>query len=241
MNIKRLKFDSELCGWEIGKCTAEESIDKLNEDFIAELKKYDLVYLITKFEKNIRNFLVSIDCILADIKITLSRNLREIKYDNIELTQNDFYNQDDRIRMLELGMDLAETSRFYFDENLKNLGRQIYKEWIKNSINKNFADEIIVCRDDNDRLIGFITVKIKGNNAILDLVKVDQAFAGKGHGKLLMSKFLSYTASKKTNMIIKVHTQLRNLVALQYFQSFGLRVNGYEFVCHLYPNGFKNV
>jgi len=241
MHISRLKLDSELCGWEIGKCIADEPIYKLNDDFIMELKKYDLVYLITKFEKNIKCLLKNLDCILADIKITLSQNLREIKYDNIELTQNDFYNQDDRLRMLELGMDLAETSRFYFDENLKNLGRQIYKEWIKNSINKSLADEIIVCRGENDRVIGFITVKIKGNNAILDLVKVDQAFVGKGRGKLLMSKFLNYTASKKPNMIIKVHTQLRNLVALQYFQSFGLRVSSYEFVFHVYPHGFKNM
>lgn len=241
MNISRLKFDSELCGREIGKCIAEESLDKADDDFIAELKKYDLVYLTTKFEKNITYFLKNLDWILADIKIRLSQNISEIQYNDTELNQDDFCGQEDRSRLVELGVDISETCRFYVDENVRNLGRRIYQEWVKNSINKSVADEIVVCRDDNGKVIGFITIKIDGSVAEPVLVKVDRAFVGKGHGKLLMNKFLSYVARKKPDMIIEVYTQLRNLVALKYYQSFGLKVDGYEFVYHVYPNGFKNV
>ena len=241
MNIKRLNLDLVLCGCEVGKCIAEESLDKVDDNFIAGLKKYDLVYLTTKFEKNITHFLKNMDLILADIKIRLSQSISQIQYNDIELNQDDFYGQEDHSRLAELGMDLFKTSRFYFDENLRSLGRKIYQEWMKNSINKSVADEIVVCRDDNGQVIGFITIKIDGRIAEPFLVKVDRAFVKKGYGKLLMNKFLSYVARKRADTIIKVCTQLRNQEALKYFQSFGLTVDGYEFVYHIYPNGFKNV
>ncbi len=241
MKINRLRFDSELCGREVGKCITEKSLDKTDEDFIRELKKYDLVYLTTKFEKNITHFLKNLDWILADIKIRLSQNIRHIQYINTELSQDDFCDQEDCNRLIELVMDLPETCRFYFDENVRNLGRKIYQEWIKNSINKSVADEIVVCRDDEGQVIGFITIKIDGVVAEPVLVKVDRACVGKGYGKSLMNKFLSYVAQKKPDIVINVYTQLRNLMALKYYQSFGLKVKGYQFVYNVYPNGFMNI
>ena len=238
MNIQRLKLDSDISGFNIGKYIFRKSINSVYDDLIREFKEYHLIYLNAKFPKEIIQFLKSYDWILADIKITLSQDIKQIIFNKTELNNNDFYNRSDTDRLLQLGIDLYKESRFYFDKNTRILGKKIYKEWINNSINKSLADEIIVHRDSNNRIIGFITIKINNDFVEPVLVKVDRNFTGKGYGKILMNKFFSFIASKYPDININVHTQLKNLAAIKFYQSFGLKIIDYDFIYHIYPNGF---
>ena len=238
MNIQKLKLDSDLSGFKIGKYVLRKPITDVYEDLRKEFKKYDILYFITKFDENIVQFLENYDWSLADIKITLFQNIKQMRFNKIVLNKEDFYNKSDTDVLLKLGIDLYKESRFYFDKNTRKLGKKIYEEWIKNSINKSVADEIIVHRDNKNRVIGFITVKINNDFAESVLVKVDKNFTGIGYGNILMNKFFSFIANKYTDININVHTQLKNLVAIKFYQSFGLKIVDYDFVYHVYPNGF---
>lgn len=241
MNIHPLKFDSAISNRKIGKCLLPKSFKGVSSDSVLEFRKYDLVYLETELREDTSQFLKNFDWILADVKITLSQNIKKIIFDKVELTQNDFYNQKDTGRLLVLGKDLYKASRFYFDKNTRKLGRNIYQEWMKNSINRSLADEIIVCRDENSRVIGFVTVKINPSFVEPVLAKVDRNFAGKGYGKSLMSKCYNFILSKYPDIEVKAHTQLKNWITLRLHQSFGLKVSDYIFVYHIYPKGIMKI
>ncbi len=237
MSLQRLEFDSELSGHEIGKCTVEKIGDRINGNLTAEFKKYDMIYLFAKFTDDITVFLNNCDWVLADVRITLSQDIRQLKFDYKPLSQEDFSIPTDTDRLEQLGVDLYKESRFYFDKHTRSLGKKIYKEWIKNSISKKAADEIIILRDKKDDLIGFVTVKVNDDLIEPVLVKIDRNFVGKGYGKSLMNKFFSFVVDRKPIINVNVHTQLRNTTAIRFYQSFGLKVWDHDLIYHVYPHG----
>jgi len=238
MNITKLEFDSELSGHVIGKCIFNKPFNKADDDLSLKFNEYDLVYLLTKFDRDVTCFLENFNSILADIKITLSGNVQELNFTCCKLSKEDFCSTKDTGRLIQLGLDLYKESRFFFDENTHELGKKIYQAWIENSVNRSMAEEILVHRDENDRVIGFVTVKIDDGFAEPVLVKIDQSLTRKGYGKILMNKFFTFISEKYPDSKIRIHTQLRNLAAILFYQSFGLKVSDYEFVYHVYPNGF---
>lgn len=243
MKIQYLKFDSDLAGRHIGKYCLPQCLklaSLASQDLVLKFKEFDLIYLTAKFQENISQ-LKDFNYLLADIKITLSANLKNISFNKLKLRQSDFFQQNDTDRLLKLGTDLYKISRFYFDKHTRRLGKKIYQAWIKNSINKSLADEIIVQRDHTQRVIGFATLKISDSFAEPVLVKVDRSFSGQGYGRILMRKCYSFLASQHQDIEIRVHTQLKNLIALKLYQSFGLRIIDYNFIYHIYPRGFIKI
>lgn len=238
MEITKLEFDSELSGHVIGQCILNKPLYKAGDDLILKFKEYDLVYLMTKFDQDVTCFLGNFNSILADIKITLSGNIQELKFTHSKLSEEDFSSAKDADRLIQLGSDLYKESRFFFDENTHGLGKKIYQAWIENSLNRSMAEEILVHRDENGRVIGFVTVKTDNDFAEPVLVKIDESLTRKGYGRILMSKFFTFISDRNPDVKVRIHTQLRNLAAVLFYQSFGLKVSDYDFVYHVYPNGF---
>lgn len=241
MEITKLDFDSELSGHAIGKCIFNKPLYNADNDLILKFKEYDLVYLLTKFDRDVTRFLENFDSILADIKVTLSGNIQELKSTYSKLNKEDFSSAKDADRLIQLGLDLYKESRFFFDVNTHRLGKRIYQAWIENSLNRSMAEEILVHREENGRVIGFVTVKIESGFVEPVLVKIDESLTRKGYGKILMSKFFTYISEKNPDIDIRIYTQLRNLAAIMFYQSFGLKVSDYDFVYHMYPNGFMSL
>ena len=241
MKITKLEFDSELSGHVIGQCILNKPLYQTGDDLILKFKEYDLVYLMTKFDQDVTCFLGNFNSILADIKITLSGNIQELKFTHSKLNKEDFSSAKDNDRLIQLGLDLYKESRFFFDVNTNRLGKRIYQAWIENSINRSMAEEILVHRDENGRVIGFVTVKFDCGFAEPVLVKIDESLTRKGYGRILMNKFFTFISENNPDINIRIYTQLRNLAAILFYQSFGLKVSDYDFVYHVYPNGFMSL
>lgn len=241
MNITKLKFDSEVSGRTVGKCIFNKPLNKAGNNLILKFKEYDLIYLLAKFEHDVTRFLGNFNSILADIKVTLSGNVQELNFTYSKLRKKDFSSAKDTDRLIQLGLELYKESRFFFDMNTHNLGKKIYQAWIENSINGSMADEILVHRDEIGKVIGFVTVGVDGSIAEPVLVKIDESFTRKGYGRILMNKFFTFISDRDPDIKVRIHTQLRNLVAILFYQSFGLKVSDYDFVYHVYPNGFMKL
>jgi len=99
MKITKLEFDSELSGHVIGKCIFNKLLYKADDDLILKFKEYDLVYLMTKVDRDVTCFLENFNSILADIKITLSGNIQELKFTHSKLNKEDFSSAKDDIQM----------------------------------------------------------------------------------------------------------------------------------------------
>ena len=239
--VSRLDFDSNISGFEIGKFdlikTSSQSYNKVFTDF----KLFDLIYLTSGFNLLTSNILSGFDWTLADVRITLTNNLENLGLQRRELTFNDFYQNNDYNKVLNLAKDLYKVSRFYYDVNTRNLGKLIYSEWIINSINKSIADEIIVHRDEQGAVIGFITVKEANFYTEPVLVKVEEKYTGKGYGKIIMNKFFNFVAQSRPQKEIKIKTQLSNKTALNFYHTLGFKINEIKFIYHVYPNGFKRI
>ena len=93
MNIQNLKLDSDISGFKIGKYVLRKPITDVYEDLRIEFNKYDIVYFITKFDENIVRLLENYDCNLADTKITLSQNIKQIRFNKLVLNREDFFNK----------------------------------------------------------------------------------------------------------------------------------------------------
>ena len=239
--IKDLQFDSGLAGCRVGELSLGETSALSLVGLASDIGDYDLVYLKTGMRQDLNLLLDGFDWILADVKIEFSRNIGEVGYKPLALAPEDFYTKSDIEEVVRLGKDLYKASRFYFDPNTRGLGQKIYEEWINNSINKTLADEIVVCRDGRGKVIGFVTVKICPEFAEAVLAKVDPSHAGKGYGKILMNKCYNYIARNDLDAKVIAHTQIKNNVALRLHQSFGLRMEDYGFVYHIYPKGFREI
>jgi len=239
--VSRLDFDSNISGFEIGKFDFKKTSDQSYKQVFIDFKLFDLIYLTSGFNVHTSKMLSGFDWILADVRITLSYNLEKQDFHRFDLTKNDFYQDRDFNKLFNLAKDLYKVSRFYYDINTRNLGKRIYSEWIINSINKSIADEIIVHRDEQGAVIGFITVKEANFYTEPVLVKVEEKYTGKGYGKIIMNKFFNFVAQSRPQKEIKIKTQLSNKTALNFYHTLGFKINEIKFIYHVYPNGFKRI
>ena len=68
----------------------------------------------------------------------------------------------------------------------------------------------------NNKLIGFVFLKIKKQNAIIDLICIDKKYSGYGFGKYLILYLQTYY-NKFKNIIVGTYT--KNKKALNFYKS----------------------
>ncbi len=238
--VKRLKFDSDLSGLKVGKLTLSGVQDK-SSLFKRSIKPYDLIYMFCGADPLLSNYLNDIDFVLADTGVLLKQQLKDLVFKKVGLKSDDFFQAEDEKAVIALGRDLSRESRFYQDPHTRKFGQRVYEQWVKNSILGTEADQILVCRDSQRKVIGFLTVRFQDGVFKPVLVKIDEKHTGQGHGKALFTKFLNFVKKQNSNAVIVVKTQLSNTRSIRFYQSFGLCLADHSFVFHVYPNGFLQI
>jgi len=212
-----LEYDSNKFGYKVAELININSKQEL-KDSLLELKEdnYKLCYFMFNTDENEKQLWANeLNGWFADVKVTLSKalnieNITDIK--DIEKYQSNELNGD----LLSLAYQSGFESRFKRDPNLKNNEfKKLYYDWIKKSITGEIADYVLVSYQDN-KIIGFITVKLEQPFARIGLIAVNESYHSQGIGKKLLKKaeFISYQNNCEK---INVSTQEANINAINFY------------------------
>lgn len=232
--IEKMNWDSEFFHIRCGKAlvTTKEDVESL----IKESLNYDFVSIQNIGNKIGINKLIAVntDAFLVDINIQFAKT---IEFNNngdnnciIICTKEakDKYN-------IEISEDDFSHSKFIKDDNfrLRN-GYKVYEEWIKNSMNDEDKYFAMQFSKQND-IKGFILFKMDNDNAVLELVKVNEQYRGEGVCSQLIREIENYTMH---NGIRDIHvgTQVNNIAAINLYHKLGYKEVSRTSVYHWWLN-----
>jgi dTDP-4-amino-4,6-dideoxy-D-galactose acyltransferase len=228
MTIKRLDWDSEFFGYEVGKLELD-IIENFNlESFYQESKKFKLVYVFSIDFLDFKGFN------LVDKKVTLYQEINTKVIANNNMIESFDIKIHNYQQLKELAIESGMYSRFNIDKNFKNNEfLKLYNRWIENSVNNIAAFDVIVALNDNN-IVGFITLN-KKNEKLSDigLLAVAKESRGLGIGKGIINE--SIIRSKNAGFKgIQVVTQLDNLAALSLYRSANFEIKEITNIYHFW-------
>ena len=224
MEIKKLEWDSDFFKIKVGEI--------LNPDtnYIVLKEKFDLIYL--KNQKNCETTIEGYVNSFTETKVLFSKLIDEKR----EINQNIFSISEANSKiddLYNLAFESGKMSRFNLD---KKFGRtkfeELYIKWIDNSINKIFADDILVYQENNQTL-GFVTYKIEKDFATIGLVAVDSFSQGKGIGGKLIDAVENKLISEGVLKLL-IPTQLENTNACGFYEKKEYKISQTTVIKHFW-------
>lgn len=220
--IKKLEWDSDFFGIEIGEFFYEEKVSESNFD------EYELIYVKSKIDNSleIKNF----ENTFSETKLIFVKELKQ----NNNTNENIFSFKQlkiDKSLIYELAFESGKFSRFNLDPNFENdKFQELYKSWIDNSISNIFADDLLVYLEKNE-IHGFITYKKENDIATIGLVAVSQNCQGKGIGSQLL-KAVEHNLINNSIKTVLIPTQQINEIACNFYKKQGYRIKETLFIKH---------
>jgi len=226
MGIKRLNWDSEFFGFEVGEI--------LNTAYIGESNNYSLIILkqnedndvqIDNFEKRFQETKVIFEKKISFNNLIISTDFI-FDFDNLPICKTMLY---------PLAFESGKYSRFKLDVNFTQKNFELlYCKWVDNSINKQFADKIYYVKVF-DEVIGFVTVKLSKKFATIGLIGISKNYQGKGIGKILLCKVEEYCVNNSI-LELRIPTQKENVLACAFYNKNGYQIIEKTIIKHYWRN-----
>lgn len=231
-----LKWDSDFFGVKVAiikQC--QLNIQNLY-DIIHELK--DLQVKIVYWSSSLKHDDVDVNKLsgkLVDLKTTFSIDLKCL--DQIEFISNnnvELFTASMSVDALNnLAIQSGEYSRFAIDPNIpREKVVELYEIWIKKSICKKIAKEILIIRVD-DCIAGMVTLGEKNGCGNIGLLAVDKRFRGKQYGEELVRAAQRWFAGHGYKHV-HVVTQGKNIPACKLYMKCGYSVEKIEYFYHFW-------
>lgn len=217
VDYKYLDWDSQFFGYSIGTASIselkKEEWTTLLNDFIK--MNFKLVYLYPLDDESLL-ILRDSNIPQVDNKITFVKKIDQNYH--TEITNVASYTKKTQFnKIIELALTSGEYSRFKTDKNFKNREfEKLYTEWIKSSINKRIADDVLVY-ELTDGISGFVTYRTEQKKIVIGLIAVDENYKGKGIGKSLMYNVENIAIQNHIEKI-EISTQEANINAVKFYK-----------------------
>lgn len=212
IKAKRLDWDSDFFNLEVGELNIDNS-----DSF--ELGNFDLIYVKSNEKKEIE--LNGFEKTHSEAKVVYYKNLVDFNQINnqvIELSEAN-YSLDE---LNQLAFESGKHSRFKLDDRIDNRKfEELYELWVKNSINKSFADEVFVYLHETI-IAGFVSYKVVDDYATVGLIAVSKGYQGKGIGKELLYRVENELLKKGINEL-RIPTQEENHQACGFYEKLGYK------------------
>jgi dTDP-4-amino-4,6-dideoxy-D-galactose acyltransferase len=212
-------FDTEIFGFKTAKITYVQSYVS---DLIHDFKKAKITYATCRISANDYSVIQSLEengFILVDGLITLTVDLNTDQ--EIGFTPLKEATSEDHMKLINVaGSIFRGISRYYHDPVISTeKADNIYRQWMKNSLDGTVADVVLVSREMND-ISGFITVQKKGQ---IPLIGVTEKVRGTGIGKKLIQTALATCKNWGLHKVL-IETQMTNISALRLYHSCGFKI-----------------
>ena len=224
--INQLDWDSNFFELQIAECFID------NQSVINVEKTYDLIYVFCNSDKDIN--LPGYSESYTENKIVYIKDLVKNQLDSENILSFSSKNFS-REQLYELSFESGKYSRFNKDKKFSiQQFENLYKRWIDNSLDFGFSDDILVYVEEK-KIIGFISYKIKKNEATIGLVAVLPNHQGKGIGKKLL-QVVENELIKNDIKILNIPTQKENFEACSFYEKQGYKVKQSIIIKHFWRN-----
>lgn len=229
MEIKKLEWDSQFFGFPVGDVFLEEDFSEskvFNSDYFSFIQFRSRNWFEIISDTHSLSY--------TETKIIFNKILKEsnsleegiIDFDDSPLTDNSLY---------DLAYESGKFSRYKLDKKIsEDRFKKLYQIWIENSINKSFASKIFYIKE-KENILGFVTVKIKDNEAQIGLIAVAPNAQGKGLGKKLLLKTENYCFENNVKTL-QIPTQLENVSACKFYEKMGYQILEKIIIKHYWKN-----
>lgn len=138
--------------------------------------------------------------------------------------------------LVELGIAAGTESRFRLDPRFPRVAfEHLYSTWVRRSTFREIADEVLVAREQNRRIVGIVTVAKQGEGVgAIGLIAVAASVRGRGVGSLLIEAAHEWMIRQGLSRA-QVVTQLGNSAACRLYERSGYSLARVENVYHFWP------
>lgn len=226
MNIKALEWDSLFFNKKIG----EIDFDARGQSF-ADSNEFDLLYVKQSEDEFLE--LEGFKQTFAETKIVFAKGLSKNTNPTNGSIISAFDTEVSKKLIYNLAFESGKYSRFILDTNF-NQGEfeKLYKIWVDNSFTKEFADDIVVYKKQND-ILGFVTYKLFSEFATIGLIGVSPEFQGEGIGRKLLQAVERKLIHDKMKEL-RIPTQLKNEIACKFYERLGYKIIEKKIIKHFW-------
>ena len=228
MELIYLSWDSQFFSKKIYKLHIESNLS--TEEMIS-LKECgaDLVYLFALHPTNkIITLFDRVGACLYDKKVTYIKPVFPHNGKTFTFSFESIYELTPSVE--KMAYQSGAFSRFKRDPKLSSHFQSLYHTWIKKSLKREIADEVIAAKYGN-REIGFISLSIQGGVGKIGLIAVDEDFRGLKVGSQLLAKAEQWFSGKAISFC-EVVTQLDNIPACSLYSKNGFNKKQVEYIYH---------
>lgn len=229
---KILDWDSDFFGYNVCKININDTAELNNVFANLEDKNIKLAYLnLNEALQQAELDQIKKSIILVDRKTTFVKKIekRQIIDKNIET----YKESSPEKKLFELAAQSGIYSRFNKDKFIEeNKFKDLYKQWIINSVNKKIAKEVLVYKS-NQGIVGLVTLGKKDERADIGIISVDSQSRGKGIGKALMYSAENWFANNNYQTI-QVITQEDNVAACNLYKRCGFEIESVNYFYHVW-------
>lgn len=230
MRIENLDWDSSFFDLKVGKLDLKNN--NLTEDLLDS--EFDLIYVQSYKEQEIlssEHWLMK----TADSRVVLEKVVEKKETHSNEHICSVHMLTD---KLLSLAYQSGIHSRFH-DENFPvGSFKRMYSEWISKSISGQLADSVLAYKDC-EKILGFITLKEHDDHITIGLIAVDSETRGRGIGQQLLNS-ANHFARIKNHDRIRVATQGRNKLAIQFYEKNGYSIESKTKLYHCWNKKNRN-
>jgi dTDP-4-amino-4,6-dideoxy-D-galactose acyltransferase len=232
MMIKRLDWDSDFCGYNVGEI--EGSL--IGEEILATARKSNYKLLYFKIGENDEETIAKAKVLggfNADKKILYLQDILKLPDFDIPDFVFSFNNAVIPNDLYDLALQSGIFSRFKTDKNFINHEfERLYRIWIEKSVAGTLAKEVFVAVL-NEKIEGMLTLGEKNERTDIGLFAVNQAQRGKGIGRRLFEA--AVMKSKQMSVFsLQVVTQRDNKAACDFYEKIGFKKDKMEYIFHFW-------
>jgi len=232
----RLEWDSGVFGFNVASLTMSKYDDSYLLSILKELKEnnYRLVYWRTQMTEEEK--IISHGATLVDEKVTYHKGMKSELILNPESLYSitTYSHKEPEQALLDLAQESGAYSRFRLDPLFpSSLFEKLYNIWMKRSVDREIAHEVLVAKDIDGVLCGVVTLgEVRGKGDV-GLLAVASRARGQGLGRLLMENAENFFI-KHGYTEAQVVTQRKNIKACNLYESCGYKVEKIEKIYHFW-------
>lgn len=209
-NVNRLEWDSNFFNLEVASI-------EWKHFSLADCEGYDLLYVKSDREQEVA--INGFEKTWTEKKVVYHKFLNAFNPTHSAIfnsSETDYSLQ----QLNELAFESGKHSRFKLDYKIeKHKFFELYELWVVNSLNKKFADEVLIYKEDS-KIIGFVSYKITDTFATIGLIAVNLNHQGKGIGKALIHQ-VENKLIQKNIFELRIPTQESNVQACFFYEKLG--------------------